>query len=141
MLVTFADGKQPPVLEAINASAVPCPKNDFGLPVHFKFNNSALFAANRGSSDRTCDEDSDDEMFWNMGSKSMERFFTALGKMTTKSLQMTQEVLKERKQLETAVEGLHPQVKAGLAKLQQIKTTKEMIKEQESVRDFLTLRL
>ncbi|XP_053294096.1 uncharacterized protein LOC128454662 [Pleuronectes platessa] len=138
MLVTFADGKQPPVLEAINASGVPCPKNDFGLPVHFKFNNSALFADNRGSSDRACEEDSDDdhnfdEMFWNMGSKSMERFFTALGKMKTKSLQMTQEVLKERKQLETAVEGLQPQVKAGLAKLQQIKSTKEMIKQHESV--------
>ncbi|AWP03558.1 Hypothetical protein SMAX5B_015489 [Scophthalmus maximus] len=139
MLVTFADGKQPPVLEAINVSGVPCPKNDLGLPVHFKFNNSALFADNRCNSDRASDEDSDDdddhnfdEMFWNMGAKSMERFFTALHKMTTKSLQMTQEVLKERKQLETAVEGLQPQVRAGLAKLEQIRTTKEMIKEHET---------
>ncbi|XP_073347144.1 uncharacterized protein [Pagrus major] len=139
MLVTFADGKQPPVLEAINVSKVPCPKNDIGLPVHFKFNNSALFADNRSSSDRACDEDSDedddnfDEMFWNMGSKSMEKFFTALGKMTTKSLLMTREVLQERKQLETAVEGLQPQVKAGLAKLEEIKKTKEKIKEHETV--------
>nr|XP_046263751.1 uncharacterized protein LOC124069072 [Scatophagus argus] len=138
MLVTFADGKQPPVLEAINVSGVPCPKNDIGLPVHFKFNNSAVFADNRTLSDRACDEDSDDdddnfdEMFWNMGAKSMEKFFTALGKMTTKSLLMTQEVLKERKQLETAVEGLQPQVRAGLAKLQEIKTTKEKIKEHET---------
>ncbi|XP_018530450.1 uncharacterized protein LOC108882444 [Lates calcarifer] len=139
MLVTFADGKQPPVLEAINVSGVPCPKNDLGLPVHFKFNNSALFADNRCISDRTCDEDSEDdddnfdEMFWNMGAKSMEKFFTALRKMTTKSLLMTREVLKERKQLETAVEGLQPQVRAGLAKLEEIKTTKEKIKEHETV--------
>ncbi|XP_056266447.1 uncharacterized protein LOC130190883 [Pseudoliparis swirei] len=49
MLVTFADGKQPPVLEAVNASEIQCPKNDFGLPVHFKFNNSAWFAHKRGS--------------------------------------------------------------------------------------------
>ncbi|XP_035526197.1 LOW QUALITY PROTEIN: stonustoxin subunit beta-like [Morone saxatilis] len=138
MMVTFADGKQPPVLEAINVSGVPCPKNDIGLPVHFKFNNSALFADNKCVSDGPCDEDSDeddenfDEMFWNMGAKSMEKFFTALSKMTTKSLQMTQEVLKERKHLETAVEGLQPQVKAGLAKLQEIKTTKEKIKEHET---------
>ncbi|XP_051234075.1 uncharacterized protein LOC127351001 [Dicentrarchus labrax] len=138
MMVTFADGKQPPVLEAINVSGVPCPKNDIGLPVHFKFNNSALFADNKCVSDGPCDEDSDeddenfDEMFWNMGAKSMEKFFTALGKMTTKSLLMTQEVLKERKHLETAVEGLQPQVKAGLAKLQEIKTTKEKIKEHET---------
>uniref|UniRef100_A0A3B4Z6J5 Septin-type G domain-containing protein n=1 Tax=Stegastes partitus TaxID=144197 RepID=A0A3B4Z6J5_9TELE len=40
ILVTFADGQRPPVLEAINVSGVPCPKTDKGLPVHFKFNNS-----------------------------------------------------------------------------------------------------
>ncbi|XP_076602180.1 uncharacterized protein LOC143329911 [Chaetodon auriga] len=139
MLVTFADGKQPPVLEAINVSGVPCPKNDIGLPVHFKFNNSALFADNRSISDKVCDEHSDeadssfDEMFWIMGAKSMGRFFSALGKMTTKSLLMTQEVLRERKQLETAIEGLQPQVKAGLAKIEEIKTTKDKIKEHETV--------
>ncbi|KAM6989388.1 uncharacterized protein LKV04_009062 [Tautogolabrus adspersus] len=137
MLVTFADGKQPPVLEAITVSGVPCPKNDIGLPVHFKFNNSALFADNRSISDRACDEDSDDdgnfdEMFWKMGTKSMERFFNALVKMSTKSLLMTQEVLKERKRLEIAVEGLQPQVKIGLAKLEEMKKTTEKVKEQET---------
>lgn len=131
MLVTFADGQQPPVLEAINVSGVPCPKNELGLPVHFKFNNSALFA--NKTSDEDADEDgSFDEMFWKMGSKSMLKFFKGLNKMTTKSLLMTQEVLKERKQLETAIEGLQPQVRAGLAKLEEIKTTKEKIKEHET---------
>ncbi|XP_030607752.1 uncharacterized protein LOC115795800 [Archocentrus centrarchus] len=137
MLVTFADGQEPPVLEAINVSGVPCPKNDLGLPVHFKFNNSALFADNRCNKDDGEDLDEDDssfdEMFWKMGAKSMEKFFTALGKMETKSLLMTKEVLKERKQLETAIEGLQPQVRTGLAKLEQIKTTKEKIKECEAV--------
>ncbi|KAM4605664.1 uncharacterized protein ACJ7VT_017861 isoform 1-T2 [Polymixia lowei] len=140
MLVTFADGQQPPVLAAINASGVPCPKTDVGLPVHFKFNNSALFADNRSISDRNHDEDSDedmdednfDQMFWTMGAKSMKNFFTVLDKMTTKSLQLTKEVLKERKQLETAVEGLQPQVKAGLAKLEEIKMTKQKIEEHEA---------
>ncbi|KAK1879426.1 Verrucotoxin subunit beta [Dissostichus eleginoides] len=138
MLVTFADGKQPPVLEAINNSRVPCPKNELGLPVHFKFNNSAFFADNRSSNEQASDENSDeddddfDEMFWKMGIKSMEKFFNALAKLTTKSLLMTQEVLKERRHLEAAVEGLQPQVKAGLAKLEQIKTTKEKIKEHET---------
>uniref|UniRef100_A0A3B3SLH5 Uncharacterized protein n=1 Tax=Paramormyrops kingsleyae TaxID=1676925 RepID=A0A3B3SLH5_9TELE len=42
MLVTFADGQKPPVLEAINVSGVPCPRTEKGIPVHFKFNNSAL---------------------------------------------------------------------------------------------------
>ncbi|KAK1879630.1 Stonustoxin subunit alpha [Dissostichus eleginoides] len=34
VLVTFADGQRPPVLEAIKASGVPCPKTKDGLPVH-----------------------------------------------------------------------------------------------------------
>uniref|UniRef100_A0A667Y1T6 AIG1-type G domain-containing protein n=1 Tax=Myripristis murdjan TaxID=586833 RepID=A0A667Y1T6_9TELE len=109
MLVTFADGQRPPVLEAVNASGVPCPKTDAGLPVHFKFNNSAL-----------------------MGAKSMKNFFTALEKIPTKSLQMTKEVLKERKQLQTVIEGLQPQVKAGLAKLEEIKMIKQKLQEHEA---------
>nr|XP_040026756.1 uncharacterized protein LOC120815821 [Gasterosteus aculeatus aculeatus] len=135
MLVTFADGKQPPVLEAISHSGVPCPKNEMGFPVHFKFNNSALFADKKSSLDLDGDDGDDDfdQMFWNMGAKSMERFFLALNNMTTKSLLMTKEVLRERKCLETAVEGLQPQVKAGLAKLEEIKSTKEKIKEHETV--------
>ncbi|KAI2645705.1 hypothetical protein H4Q32_026201 [Labeo rohita] len=41
MMVTFADGKKPPVLEAIKVSKVPCSTNESGDPHHFKFNNSA----------------------------------------------------------------------------------------------------
>ncbi|KAG7256697.1 hypothetical protein CRUP_014683 [Coryphaenoides rupestris] len=139
MLVTFADGQQPPVLEAINASKVPCPKTKKGLPVHFKFNNSALFADNRSVHDRV-DEDPDedmdvgdfDEMFWAMGAKSMKIFFTALDKMTTKSLQLTKEVLNERRQLEAAVEGVQPQVMAMLAKLEEIRSTRQQIEKHEA---------
>ncbi|KAK7938292.1 hypothetical protein WMY93_001618 [Mugilogobius chulae] len=117
---TLRNGKQPPVLEAINKANVPCPKNELGLPVHYKFNNSVLFSDNREAESEDSDDDFD-EMFWRMGLKSMERFLTDLNKMETKSLQMTKEVLKERKQLEAAVEGLQPQVKAGLAKIEEIK--------------------
>ncbi|KAJ3602036.1 hypothetical protein NHX12_029796 [Muraenolepis orangiensis] len=134
ILVTFADGQQPPVLQAINASRVPCPKTAVGLPVHHKFNNSALFADNRSVRDRA-DEDSDedmeddnfDTMFWAMGAKSMTTFFTALDKVTTQSLQLTQEVLNERRQLEAAVEGLQPQVMEGLAKLDELRLTQQQI--------------
>ncbi|XP_072574553.1 uncharacterized protein [Paramormyrops kingsleyae] len=72
MLVTFADGQKPPVLEAINVSVIPCPRKENGIPVHFKFNNSALFADNSHSvyvknSDDENEEDGDDnfdKMFW-----------------------------------------------------------------------------
>ncbi|XP_059915976.1 uncharacterized protein LOC132463690 isoform X1 [Gadus macrocephalus] len=143
ILVTFADGQQPPVLEAINAAKIPCPKTDKDLPVHHKFNNSALFAENKSFSDRA-DQDSKsskypkekkmdvnnfDAMFWAMGASSMETFFIALGQMTTKSLQLTKEVLNERKQLEVAVEGIQPQVRAGLAKLDEIRSTQQQIEK------------
>lgn len=136
ILVTFADGQQPPVLEAINASGVPCPKTKGGLPVHFKFNNSALFADNKSSAADSMSGDDDDEggfdkMFWSMGIKSMKRFFVALNIIETKSLKMTKEVLRERKQLENSVENVQKQVKIGLAKLEEIKETTGKLKEHE----------
>ncbi|XP_050926166.1 uncharacterized protein LOC108892298 isoform X2 [Lates calcarifer] len=111
VLVTFADGQRPPVLEAINASGVPCPKTKDGLPVHFKFNNSALFAQNTSSAAERGSEDDEDEeenfqMFWNMGTKGMKRFFGALNEIETKSLTMTKEVLKEGPQIEVSGEDL-----------------------------------
>ncbi|XP_045906826.1 uncharacterized protein LOC123971851 [Micropterus dolomieu] len=138
VLVTFADGQRPPVLEGINASGVPCPKTRDGLPVHFKFNNSALFADSKSSAAGSMsgdDEDEDggfDQMFWNMGTKSMKRFFAALNLIETKSLTLTKQVLRERQQLENSVENLQEQVKVQLAKLEEIKETSEILKEHEA---------
>ncbi|XP_071347812.1 uncharacterized protein [Trachinotus anak] len=132
VLVTFADGQRPPVLEAINASGVPCPKTKDRLPVHFKFNNSALFAHNKSSADGDDEDENYDRMFWNMGSKSMTRFFAALNEVDTKSLTLTKEVLRVRQQLENLVEDLHKQVKLGLAKLEEIKETEEQLNELEA---------
>nr|XP_033506740.1 uncharacterized protein LOC117272097 [Epinephelus lanceolatus] len=91
VLVTFADGMHPAVLEAINASGVPCPKTEDGLPVHFKFNNSALFtdklsAASSMSGDESEEDGHFEKMFWDMGAKSMKTFFVALNIMKTKRL-------------------------------------------------------
>ena len=52
-LLTFCDGGQPIVLEALQKDDIPHEK-------YFKFNNSALFAFN-DSSDKFV------EMFWDMG--------------------------------------------------------------------------
>ncbi|XP_026004967.1 uncharacterized protein LOC113010211 [Astatotilapia calliptera] len=135
IVVTFADGQRPPVLEAINAAGVPCPKTKDGLLDHFKFNNSALFA-NKRSSERDSMSDVGegghfDQMFWEMGAESMKSFFTALSLIETKSLTLTQEVLRGRKQLEDSVEDLQEQIKLGLAKLEGIKKKSEKLKEYE----------
>ncbi|TDH06368.1 hypothetical protein EPR50_G00132480 [Perca flavescens] len=127
VLVTSADGQQPPVLEAITASGVPCPKTKDGLPVHFKFNNSALFTGNKSSAADGMSEHDEDEdggfhqMCWNMGTKGMKRFFVALNVIDTKSLTVMKNILRERKQLEKSLEDLQKQVKTELAKLEEIK--------------------
>ncbi|XP_078534867.1 uncharacterized protein LOC144821556 [Lissotriton helveticus] len=128
ILVTFADGQKPPVLEAIRAEEIPCPMVN-GAPVHFKFNNSALFASN-GCDESTEDAEEDDnfdKMCWKMSVKSLQKFFTSLNKLETKSLRLTKEVLDERKRLEVFVEGLQPQIRAGLTKQEAIRKIKEIL--------------
>ncbi|XP_063040084.1 uncharacterized protein LOC134435163 [Engraulis encrasicolus] len=125
-LVTFADGKNPNVLEAIKEANIPCATQD-GSPVHFKF-NIVLFADNtRDSSD---EEDSHHEfyhMFWKIGNASMKNFFTQLGKMETRSLTLTKQVLQERKQLEATVTGVQPLIRHGLATMEEIRSTQAVL--------------
>uniref|UniRef100_A0A7N6AA32 AIG1-type G domain-containing protein n=1 Tax=Anabas testudineus TaxID=64144 RepID=A0A7N6AA32_ANATE len=123
VLVTFADGQHPPVLEAINVSGVPCPKTEHGLPAHYKFNNSALFTDNKSAADSSD------------GKKHMKKFFfAALNLMDSKDLTLTKEVLRDRQQLEETVESLQKQIKDGLAKLGEIKeTTDKMIEHKAEI--------
>ncbi|XP_016115457.1 uncharacterized protein [Sinocyclocheilus grahami] len=136
VLVTFADGKTPPVLEAIKVSQVPCSTNESGDPLHFKFNNSAMFATNKKSGGaKASDCENFDQMFWNLGFSSMTKFFTSLNMMQTKSLSLTQEVLKERQQLEVLVERLQPQINAGLTKLNEIRETYAALEQHKAEMD------
>nr|XP_028606201.1 uncharacterized protein LOC114607292 [Podarcis muralis]XP_028606202.1 uncharacterized protein LOC114607292 [Podarcis muralis]XP_028606203.1 uncharacterized protein LOC114607292 [Podarcis muralis]XP_028606204.1 uncharacterized protein LOC114607292 [Podarcis muralis]XP_028606206.1 uncharacterized protein LOC114607292 [Podarcis muralis] len=123
-LITFADSQTPLVLEAIKTADVPCAKDGKGNPVHFKFNNSALFANNVVGDGESPNFD---EMFWNMGMISMKTYFDSLSKLNTRSLSLTKEVLRERKELETVVQGLLPQIKTALVKLEQLKQTEQAL--------------
>ncbi|XP_053873650.1 LOW QUALITY PROTEIN: uncharacterized protein LOC128831363 [Malaclemys terrapin pileata] len=137
ILITFGDGQTPPVLEAIKTADVPCAKDAKGNPIHFKFNNSTLFACNAGADEGSFNFD---EMFWKMGAMSMKTFFESLVKLETRSLTLTQEVLREQKELETAVEGLQPQIKAGLVKLEELRQTQRALEQHkgdmEANKDF-----
>ncbi|XP_056310868.1 uncharacterized protein LOC130222313 isoform X2 [Danio aesculapii] len=136
MMVTFADGKKPPVLEAIIKSEIPCSTDKSGEPIHFKLNNSAVFAnINKPADDEDSDCENFDQMFWKMGFSSMKKFFTCLINMETKSLTLTREVLKERKHLEFLVEGLEPQIKAGLTKLDEIRKTRAALEQNKAEMD------
>ena len=110
MMVTFADGGEPPVLAAVREAQIPFEKA-------FKFNNSALFTK-AGEKDGEDAEDDEDfaQMFWKMGLKSIKKFFDSLSQMEPcKSLQLTKEVLREYQRLEANILRLENEIRKGLS--------------------------
>ena len=118
LMLTFADGQHPPVLDAIKKANIPCEK-------YFKFNNSALFAKNEETDEEF------DKMFWKMGFRSFQRFFTDFAKSESVSLRLTKEVLKEREQLQTLLEGLNPQITMGLNKIEEMRQEELILQHHE----------
>ncbi|CAG0889326.1 unnamed protein product [Darwinula stevensoni] len=101
ILITYADAIEPPVLEAIQKADIP-------YKTYFKFNNSALFSDKRFEFyEMECDK-----MFWEKTEKSFKMFFKKFQDAKPVSLTLTKEVLNERKRLETALQGIQPQITA-----------------------------
>ncbi|KAK3606645.1 hypothetical protein CHS0354_035639 [Potamilus streckersoni] len=115
VLITFADGKEPPVLAALMEANVPFKQT-------FNFNNSALFECTDSSKQFA-------QMFWKLGLASFENFFDELSKVQQKSLKLTSEVLQARKQIEITMEGLQPQIRDGLHKLNTMKKESEVLEK------------
>ncbi|XP_068700890.1 uncharacterized protein [Montipora foliosa] len=119
MMVTFADGQKPPVLQAIEDAKIPSSGK------YFKFNNSALFADSQES------EESFDAMFWKMGIRSIEAFFVDFEKAQSVCLDLTKEVLKERERLQTLLEGLNPQITIGLNTIEEMRKEEIVMQQRE----------
>ncbi|KAL5004311.1 hypothetical protein ScPMuIL_017767 [Solemya velum] len=117
-MVTFADGKEPPVLEALREAGVP-----FRRP--FKFNNSALFTSNKDSTGF-------EKMFWEMGVKSYSDFFTFLPSCKTQSLQLTAEILQCRERVLAVIAGLRPRIDKGLMDLDQMERERKLLDTYDS---------
>ena len=118
LMTTFADGGDPQVVDAINKADVPHVE-------HFEFNNSALYA-NKSR------RETFNVLYWGMGMESFQHFFNALFILEARSLQLTQEVLTERQHLEVCLEGLQPQIQAGLSEKSKLEKTKHMLKQREA---------
>ncbi|XP_028977936.2 uncharacterized protein LOC105009878 [Esox lucius] len=128
-LLTHCDWNPPKnALKAITAAKVPCAKNEKNHPVHFVFNNRQCESFDAEYQERS-DYDHLQEQAWNQGLKSMERFFTFLNTIETKSVRMTEGVLKERKQLEAVVVNLQERVKEIEGKQTEIKITQIVLEE------------
>jgi hypothetical protein len=142
ILVTFADNTIPLVLGAIKEFGVPCPKTKKGLPIHFKFNNSDKIIPGAKNEDESNDEDDDDDddddeegldkKRWDMGTKNMKKFFSALNVIKTKSLTLTKEVLRQRAQLEISIENIQMKVKLALTKLEEVNQESQILKTHKS---------
>ena len=122
VLITFADGKEPPVIAALKAGNLPFQKT-------FKFNNSALF------SNKDKKENSFGKLFWNLGQENLRVFFDDLRTVESKSLQLTAEVLQTREHLETIIQGLQPQIFEGVNKLNTIRQETEVLKKHKNAID------
>ena len=123
MMLTFADGQRPPVLEAIKKAEIPS-------TVSFKFNNSALFADN--STDPESSDFNFDEMFWKMGVGSFKKFFVEFPKYPSVSLRLTKEVLQEREQLQISLEGLNDQIQIGLNRIEEMRQEEIVLQQHEA---------
>ncbi|XP_076829596.1 uncharacterized protein LOC143475598 [Brachyhypopomus gauderio] len=145
IMVTFAHGTDIPALEAIRAAEVPCQKKKNGLPTHFSFNNSALYAQNVTEDYSSNDSDDEDthsvttkqnEMTWGSNFKKMRSFFRALEDIESKDLKLTIQVLEERERLAKSMQALTSQIKAGLSKCAEIASKKKMLKiENEKMKE------
>lgn len=102
VLVTFADGKPPPVFDALREAEVPYERG-------FTFNNSALYV--NPSNNQT------GKIFWNMGKKGFNDFFEILNQTEARSLTLTSEVLHTRKMLEEKISIVQKQITDGMQRL------------------------
>ena len=119
LMTTFADGEDPQVLDAVRKANVP-------FEYYFAFNNGALFSSK--SKNKVVNK-----AFWEMGVESYENFFGTFRTLEARSLQLTKEVLTERQHLEVCLEGLQPQIQAGLAEKSKLEKTKLELKQHETM--------
>lgn len=121
LMATFADGSpEPPVVGAVKAAEIP-------FTSFFTFNNCSLF-----SDSEECDEDMNfDELFWQLCSENLQQFFTKLATVEPKSLQLTKQVLEERQQLETVIQGLQQKINTGLSKINELQQEEAILKKRE----------
>ncbi|KAJ8345899.1 hypothetical protein SKAU_G00300920 [Synaphobranchus kaupii] len=130
-LITFSDGGKPGALEAIEEAGVPCARNKRKQAIYFKFNNVSQ-KINDDSGDDDDDDEVDDDYLqrnWEMGVKTMKKFFESLDNMETRSLHMTEEVLMEREQLEISIQSLQDQITAAENLQQMLKQTQDALEK------------
>ena len=108
-LITFADGKDPPVLAGMKESKLP-----FGRT--FNFNNCALFVKNKEIRSACLSP-----MFWEISMMGFRSFFQHLDGSTACSLDKTRVVLQVKLKIESLAKQAQPIIDEGLMKIECLK--------------------
>uniref|UniRef100_A0A8C5QPR4 AIG1-type G domain-containing protein n=1 Tax=Leptobrachium leishanense TaxID=445787 RepID=A0A8C5QPR4_9ANUR len=124
------DPEEPEVINTVVEASVPCRKDEQDRPVYFRFNNSDIPVHSdnkiKGGSSKI------GEIHWEESMENMEKFFNFLPNLNTRSLSLTQEVLKERRALQIILEGLIPKMEEQTLKAHELEKLKNTLKEQEA---------
>ncbi|XP_067291755.1 uncharacterized protein [Pseudorasbora parva] len=125
LLFTHSSGAPPKnALTAVKEAEIKCAVDDRNQPVYFLFDNCQSEPA---------DEENErmQKRSWNLSHAGMIGFFKFVKNMKPKSLELTQEVLQKRKQLEANVSNLQSHAQMTELKQNELKQTLENKKDAE----------
>lgn len=122
-MITFCDGDEPPVLEALESKdcAFGQMKNIMKDPWYLEFNNSGIFSKKAN------------KMFWELGMKSFEQLLSKINKLNGKSLKQTRNVIEERKNIKDNLERLNSSLELGISLMRNIKIQMEEIEKNKDI--------
>ncbi len=122
-LLTHSDGGPPTnALNAIKTAEIPCKINKYNEPVHFLFNNQQ-----KEKRDKRYEQNW--ERTWQMGEESTKEFLTLLEEKNGTSVQMTLDVLIERRRLEACVFNLKDRIFEKELKTQELTKIEEALRQ------------
>ncbi|KAG7330589.1 hypothetical protein KOW79_006811 [Hemibagrus wyckioides] len=100
IFITHSDGLSPyNVLNVIKTAGIPCRKNEKDEPEHFLFNNHQ-------TEERRLEYNRVLQAAWDLTADSLKYFFTCLKEQNRKSLEQTESILIQSKQLEACISNL-----------------------------------
>lgn len=126
LMVTFADRRKPPLLDALRKAEIPM------MPSMFKFNSSALYASNVQLDDDDDDENETefDALFWRSDMKSFRDFFKSFRDTDPWSSQLSGELLREREKLENLAQNIFQyQLRSVMSKMASLRSERETLNE------------
>ncbi|KAL6489077.1 hypothetical protein MHYP_G00028180 [Metynnis hypsauchen] len=132
VFITYATRKPTNALKAIKHSKVRCATTEDGRPVYFSFDNCHCEAFLEIDKDEPKKEEClKYKAEWDINEKNMKNFFTFLNDSETVSLNLTENVLKTRKQLKAAILNLKERIKQTELRKNELEQTKAALEQHE----------